>query len=104
LTAAALLKDQGVPVFAAHDVPLSRGLTARGTADWGSLATHAYERYLAVENIDQTRTKGKSPQRNGLVERWQKTMLNEFSRIAFRKKRDSTLVELQADLDGWLRE
>ena len=31
-------------------------------------------------------------------------MLNEFSRVAFRKKRYRTLKELQAELDAWLRD
>jgi len=49
--------------------------------------------YWAIENIDQTRTKVKSPQTKGLVERLQKTLLNEFSRLMCRKKIDTTLVE-----------
>ena len=31
-------------------------------------------------------------------------MLNEFYRVAFRKKIYRTLEELQVDLDGWLQE
>ena len=56
-----------------------------------------------MENIDHTRTKVKSPQTNGIVERLHKTMLNEFYRITFRKKIYTSLVELQTDLDEWLR-
>jgi hypothetical protein len=36
--------------------------------------------------IDRTRTKARHPQMNGIVERFHKTMLDEFYRIAFRKK------------------
>jgi transposase InsO family protein len=104
LTAADLLNDHVVPFFDTHEVPLSRILTDRGTEYCGSPDTHEYELYLAVENIDHTRTKVKSPQTNGIVERLHKTMLNEFYRITFRKKLYSTLAELQADLEGWLRE
>jgi transposase InsO family protein len=57
-----------------------------------------------VENIDQTRTKVKSPQTNGIVERLQKTRLNESYRMTFRKKIYTNLADLQTDLDGWLRE
>ncbi|MCC6650384.1 MAG: transposase, partial [Candidatus Eisenbacteria bacterium] len=64
---------------------------------------HEYELYLAVENIDHTRTKVKSPQTNGICERLHKTMLNEFYRVTFRKKLYTSLEELQADLDGWLK-
>ena len=65
---------------------------------------HEYELYLAVENIDHTRTKAKSPQTNGIVERFHKTMLDEFYRVAFRKKIYQTIEDLQADLDLWMRE
>src|SRR6266404_2084676 len=103
LTAADLLNDQVVPFFDAHEIPLSRILTDRGTGYCGSPDSHEYELYLAVENIDHTRTKVKSPQTNGIVERLHKTMLNEFYRITFRKKIYTTLAELQADLAEWLR-
>jgi transposase InsO family protein len=104
LTAADLLNDQVVPFFDAHEVPLSRILTDRGTEYCGSPDTHEYELYLAVENIDHTRTKVKSPQTNGIVERFHKTMLNEFYRITFRKKIYTNLADLQTDVEGWLQE
>jgi transposase InsO family protein len=63
---------------------------------------HEYELYLAVEDIDHSRTKTKSPQTNGICERFHKTALNEFYRVAFRKKVYRSLDELQADLDAWL--
>jgi len=75
LTAANLLNDQVVPFFDAHEVPLSRILTERGTAYWGSPDTHEYELYLAIENIDHTRTKVKSPQTKGIVEQFHKTVV-----------------------------
>jgi transposase InsO family protein len=104
LTAADLLNDQVVPFFEAHEIPLSRILTDRGTEYCGSPDSHEYELYLAIEDIDHTRTKVKSPQTNGIVERFHKTMLNEFYRITFRKKIYTNLADLQADLDAWLRE
>ena len=103
LTAADLLNDQVIPFFEEHEVPLTRMLTDRGTEYCGSPDSHEYELYLAVENIDHTRTKGKSPQPNGIVERLHKTMLHEFSRITFRRKIYTGLTELQADLDEWRR-
>ncbi len=57
-----------------------------------------------MENIDHTRTKTKRPQTKGIVERFHKTVLNEFYRITFRKKIYYTLEELQVDLDSWMRE
>jgi transposase InsO family protein len=104
LTAADLLNDQVVPFFEDHEIPLCRVLTDRGTEYCGSPERHEYELYLAVENIDHTRTKVKSPQTNGICERFHKTVLNEFYRIVFRKKIYPSLEELQADLEMWLRE
>lgn len=104
LTAADLLNDPVVPFFEAHEVPLSRILTDRGTEYCGSPDSHEYELYLAIETIDHTRTKVKSPQTHGIGERFHKTMLNEFYRITFRKKIYTSLAALQTDLDGWLRE
>jgi transposase InsO family protein len=41
---------------------------------------------------------------NGICERFHRTVLDEFYRIAFRKKIYHTIDELQADLDAWLVE
>jgi transposase InsO family protein len=64
---------------------------------------HEYELYLAAENIDHTRTKTKSPQINGICERFHKTLLEEFYRIAFRRKLYTAIAELQTDLDAWIK-
>jgi len=104
LTAADLLNDQVGPFFEAHEVPLSRILTDRGTEDCGSPDAHEDELSLALENIDHPRTTGKSPQTNGRVDRLHKTRLHEFYRITFRKKIYTTLADRHADLDSWLTE
>ena len=104
LTAADLLNDRVIPFYDEHGVVLQRMLTDRGTEYCGTHDRHEYELYLAVENIDHTRTKTKSPQTNGIVERFHKTMLDEFYRIAFRKRIYATIDELQSDLDAWLAE
>ena len=104
LTAADLLNDRVIPFFDEEGIKLLRVLTDRGTEYCGNPEHHDYELYLAVEDIDHSRTKTKSPQTNGIVERFHKTMLNEFYRIAFRKKLYGSIAELQADLDQWLEE
>ena len=104
ITAADLLNDRVIPFYENAGIPLQRVLTDRGTEYCGTHDRHEYELYLAVENIDHTRTKAKSPQTNGIVERFHKTMLDEFYRIAFRKKIYTTISELQADLDIWMDE
>jgi transposase InsO family protein len=104
LTAAELLNDRVVPFFEEHDIPLLRILTDRGTEYCGNPEHHDYQLYLVLEDIDHTRTKAKSPQTNGICERFQKTVLDEFYRVAFRRKVYNSLDELQDDLDNWLRE
>ncbi len=75
-------------------------LIDRVTEYCGNPEHHEYELYLALEDIDHIRTKAKSPQTNGIVERLHKTMLNEFYRIVFRKKIYDSIATLQADLDA----
>lgn len=104
LTAADLLNDRVVPFFDEHGLSLSRVLTDRGTEYCGNHERHEYELYLAVEDIDHTRTKVKSPQTNGICERFNRTILDEFYRVAFRKKIYSSLEALQEDLDIWMQE
>ena len=55
-----------------------------------------------MENTVHTKTKAKSPQTNGICERFHRTMLEEFYQVAFRKKLYSSLDELQADVDVWI--
>jgi transposase InsO family protein len=104
ITAAEILNDRVLPFFEEHGIALCRVLTDRGTEYCGNPEHHDYELYLAVEDIDHTRTKTKSPQTNGICERFHKTVLNEFYRVAFRKKVYRSIDELQADLDAWVRE
>jgi transposase InsO family protein len=104
LTAADLLNDRVVPFFDEHDIPLCRVLTDRGTEYCGNPEHHEYELYLAVEDIEHTRTKVKRPQTNGICERFHRTVLDEFFRVAFRKKLYGSIAELQQDLDAWMRE
>ena len=103
VTAADLLNDRVVPFFDEHGIRVLRVLTDRGTEFCGTPDRHPYQLYLAIEEIEHTRTKVKRPQTNGICERFHKTVLDEFYRIAFRKKLYATVVELQADLDAWLR-
>src|SRR5207248_11316976 len=101
ITAAEILNDRVVPFYDEHGIRLCRVLTDRGTEFCGR-ESHEYELYLAVEDIDHSRTKAKSPQTNGICERFHRTLLDEFYRVAFRKKIYHTIEELQTDLDAWL--
>jgi len=103
ITAADLLNDRVLPFYQSQDLPMLRILTDRGTEYCGKVEQHDYELYLAINDIDHTKTKAASPQTNGICERFHKTILQEFYQITFRKKLYSTLEELQADLDVWLK-
>jgi len=104
LVAADLLNDRVVPFFDEHDVKLLRILTDRGTEYCGKREDHEYQLYLSLEDIDHSKTRVRSPQSNGICERFHRTILDEFYRIAFRKKIYNTLDELQKDLDIWIKE
>src|ERR1051326_1363311 len=62
ITAAEILNDRVVPFYDEHGIRLCRVLTDRGTEFCGR-ESHEYELYLAVEDIDHSRTKAKSPHR-----------------------------------------
>ena len=104
LVAADMLNDRVLPFFEEYDVPLLRILTDRGSEYCGRHDQHEYELYLAVENIDHSKTRARSPQSNGICERFHKTVLNEFYRITFRRKIYNSIDELQSDLDEWIKE
>lgn len=104
VTAAHLLNDRVLPWFEEQEVPVLRLLTDRGTEYCGKLEEHAYQLFLAVENIDHSKTKARSPQTNGICERFHRTMKQEFYDIIFRKKLFQSVEELQAEVDHWLSE
>jgi len=55
-----------------------------------------------LEDIDRSKTRARSPQSNGRCERFHKTILNEFYKVAFRKKLYRSIEELQTDVDQWI--
>ncbi|MBV2188476.1 IS481 family transposase [Providencia rettgeri] len=102
ITAADLLNDRVLPFYQSQQLPMLRILTDRGTEFCGRVEHHDYQLYLAINDIDHTKTKVMSPQTNGICERFHKTILQEFYQITFRKKLYSDLESLQTDLDNWL--
>jgi len=104
LVAADMLNDMVVPFFDAHGIPLLRILTDRGSEYCGNREHHEYALYLDIENIEHAKTKAKSPQTNGICERFNKTCKDEFYSIAFRKKVYRGLDEIQGDLDEWVKQ
>ena len=102
ITSADLLNDRVLPCFESQGLPLLRVLTDRGTEYCGKAERHDYELYLAVNDIEHTKTKARSPQTNGICERFHKTILQEFYQVTFRKKLYTEIGSLQTDLDRWL--
>jgi transposase InsO family protein len=104
LVAADMLNDRVIPFYDQHQLPLLRILTDRGTEFCGQREHHEYQLYLAIENIDHTKTKARSPQTNGICERFHRTMQDEFYSVAFRKRLYTSLEQLQSDVDSWITE
>ncbi|MGG2140870.1 IS481 family transposase [Symbiopectobacterium sp. RP] len=102
LTAADLLNDRVLPFYEAQGLPVLRILTDRGTEYCGKVEQHDYQLYLAINDIEHTKTKAMSPQANGTCERFHKTILQDFYQVTFRKKLYGDLESLQVDLDNWL--
>lgn len=102
ITSADLLNDRVLPFFAEQKVPMLRVLTDRGTEFCGKVEHHDYQLYLAINEIEHTKTRARRPQTNGICERFHKTILQEFYQITFRKKLYDNLEELQKDLDVWV--
>jgi transposase InsO family protein len=104
LVAAEMLNDRVLPWYEENGVRLLRILTDRGTEYCGNREHHEYELYLAIEDIDHSKTKARSPQTNGVCERFHRTMQDEFYATAFRKKIYHSIEEIQEDADQWIEE
>jgi len=102
ITSADLLNDRVLPFFEEHGLPMLRILTDRGTEYCGKADSHDYQLYMAINDIEHTKTKARHPQTNGICERFHKTILQEFYQVTFRKKIYSDIETLQEDLDIWL--
>lgn len=102
ITSADLLNDRVLPLFESQGMGVLRMLTDRGTEFCGKVEQHDYQLFLAINDIDHTKTKARHPQTNGICERFHKTILNEFYQVAFRKHIYRSLEELQKDLDNWV--
>lgn len=99
--AVSLLHNDALPFYAERDIPVAKVLTDNGREFCGTDG-HPFELYLSLAGIRHKRTKVRSPRTNGFVERFHRTVLDEFFRPAFRTKLFASVAELQADLDRWL--
>ena len=78
-------------------------LTDNGRAFCGT-ESHPYELHLTINEIEHRRTKMRKPQTNGFVERFNRTVLDEFFRTDFRTAFCEPAEQLQIDLDQWLHD
>lgn len=102
IIAADMLNDKVLPFFEAHELPMLRTLTDRGAEYCGWVKQYDYQLYLAIDDIDHTKTKAMSPQTNVICERFHKTILNELYQVTFRKKLYGSMEELQKYLGEWV--
>ncbi len=101
-TAADILYDKVLPFYEEHGLKVEHILTDNGREYCGRPMIHPYQIFLELNDIEHRRTKVANPRSNGFVERFNRTILDEFFRETFRTKLYLTLEELQADLDTWL--
>lgn len=99
--AVAVLHNDVLPFYREKGLKVSAILTDNGREYCGS-ESHPYELYLALNDIEHRKTQVRRPQTNGFVERFHRTVLDEFFRKAFREKFYTSVEELQEDLDRWL--
>ena len=102
ITAADVLNDRVLPFYASEELPVLRILTDRGTEYCGKAESHDYQLYMAINDIEHTKTKVRHPQTNGICERFHKTILQEFYQPSLRRKLYESVEQLQQDLDEWL--
>jgi transposase InsO family protein len=96
--AVAVLHNDVLPFYRQRGLPVAAVLTDNGREFCGT----AYELYLELNDIRHKRTQVAHPQTNGFVERFNRTVLDEFFRLAFRRTFYESVEALQTDLDAWL--
>jgi transposase InsO family protein len=102
MAAADFLNDKVLPFFDSHNVKVLRTLTDRGTEYCGVQEHHPYELFLHLNDIDHSKTKARHPQTNGITERLNQTILDEFYQVAFRKALYTSLEQIQRDLGAFM--
>lgn len=99
--AVAVLHNDVLPFYQQQGLKVQAILTDNRREFCGK-DSHPFELYLALNDLEHRRARVRRPQTNGFVERFNRTVLDEFFREAFRTKLYETLDALQDDLDAWL--
>ena len=86
-----------------QNVPITSVLTDNGKEfTHHASKDHSFERLLDELNINHRLTKVRHPWTNGACERLNRTILNEFYQVAFRKQIYETVEQLNDDLQNYL--
>ena len=99
--AVAVLHNDVLPFYQERGLAVSAVLTDNGREFCGT-ETHPYELYLALNDLKHKRTKVRHPQTTGFVERFHRTVKEEFFALALRETFYESVEALQTDLDRWL--
>jgi transposase InsO family protein len=102
-TAVDILYDRVLPFYEGHALRVERILTDNGREYCGRPMIHPYQIFIEFNDIQHRKTKVATPRTNGFVERFNRTVLDEFFRETFRSKFYGSVEELQQDLDQWLQ-
>ena len=99
----AVMAQDGIILTEAQMIAIERKKEKKEACGEIETEHHEYELYLTIEGIEHTKTQVRTPQSNGICERLNRTIKEEFYSIAFRKKLYTTLEDLQADLDEYIK-
>ena len=99
--ASELLYGQVMPFYEAHGLVLGAVLTDNGSEFCGN-DDHPFESLLFGLKVEHRRTRVQRPQTNGFVERFHRTILEEFFRVELRKHAYETLDDLEIPLQAWI--
>jgi transposase InsO family protein len=102
LTATDILIDKVLPFYSKVSIPVLNILTDNGKEYCGNKQDHEYEFVLNLFNIYHRTTRVNHPQTNGFVERFNRTILEEFFSVVFRTNWYYSINQLQKDLDIWM--
>jgi len=100
--AADLLATRVLPFFDGHGVPLRRVLTDRSQQYCGRPERHAFRALLESRGIAHALSGTAEPDAALLVEDLHRLMLDQFYKVAARRRAYGSLEELQADVDRWV--
>ncbi len=103
LVAADMLNSKVLPFFDEEQMRVLRILTDRGSEYCGKTEQHPFQLFLHLNDIEHSKTKAYHPQTNGSTEKLNQTIQEEFYKVAFRKTLYSSLDQIQADLDSFMR-